>query len=132
MQYQAPVGTDARVTTSVLPGPGGMGGSPTDERPWVDLALRDRFFVTITKTQEQATLDSIKASYEANKIGSNFVGKPTATGFELTYASTNAPGTGHMIVANLGGGHYQCSFHDQNCKDVAAAEAICRSMRVKP
>jgi hypothetical protein len=136
IQYHAPKGTDARVTRSVLPGPGGLGGSPVDERPYVTL-VSNTFYVTITKTQERSTLDATKASYVANNVGVDHRGAPTSTGWEMTYTTKRSddptkPSTGHLVYAELGGGNYQCSYDEQNCKDPAAAAAICRSMRIKP
>lgn len=139
IQYQAPKGTDARVTRSVLPGPGGLGGSPVDERPYVTLSMGgvNSFYVTITKTQERSTLDATKASYVANHVGTNHRGSATTTGFEMTYQTQRSDdatksSTAHLIYAELGGGNYQCSYDEQNGKDPAAAAAICRSLRSKP
>lgn len=136
IQYQAPPGTDARITRSVLPGPGGGGGSPTDERPYVTLSAAG-FYVTITKTQERSTFDTTKQVYLANQVGTDHTGVTTATGWEMRYRMprsddpTKTSGV-HLVYAELGGGNYECSYGEQSSRDLAAAEAICRSMRVKP
>ena len=136
IQYQAPPGTTAGITRSVLPGPEGLGGSPVDERPYVTITLAGRFSVQITKTQGPSTLEGTKALYIANRIGTNHTGVTTPTGWELTYRtarSDDATKTSsvHLMYADLGGGHYECIYGEQNCPDIAAAEAICRSMRAK-
>jgi hypothetical protein len=137
IQYQVPPGTDVRETRSVLPGPGGLGGSPTDERPYVTLVGGHSFYVTITKTQERSTLEGKQQSYLANHIGSNHTGKATPTGWEMTYRTSRGDdatklGTVVLIYADLAGGHYECMYDDQNSREPAVADAICRSMRVKP
>jgi hypothetical protein len=139
IQYMAPRGTDARVTRSVLPGPGGEGGSPTDERPYVTLAMAGPhgFHVEITKSREAATLDATKAMYAANHVGTDHIGVVTSTGWEMTYQTRRSddpakPSTARVFHVDLGGGHYECVYDEQNCPDPAAAESICRSMRLAP
>ena len=136
IQYQAPPGTTARITESVLPGPGGEGGSPVGERPYVELSMPGRFHVTITKTRGASTLDATKALYVANKLGTDHAGASTPTGWELTYRvprsdDSTKTSVAHLVYAALGGGHYECSYDEQNCADPKAAETICRSMRAK-
>lgn len=138
IQYQAPPGTRAEVTRSVLPGPGGLGGSPTDDRPYVLLAMAgpQRFRVTITKSRERETLDAMRSIYVANRIGTDHVGVTTPNGWELTYQTPRSDDPSkasrvHLIYADVGGGHYECIYDEQR-SDPAVAEAICRSLRAKP
>jgi hypothetical protein len=139
IQYKAPPGTNAHVTRSVLPGPGGEGGSPTDERPYVSLGMGGprRFHLTITKVRGPETLDAIKASYAANGVGSGHTGVTTKTGWEMTYRNPRSDDPTktslvRLIYADIGGGHYECIYDEQNCADPTVAEAICRSIRAKP
>ncbi len=137
IQYQAPPGTAARVTDSVLPGPGGEGGSPVGERPYVALSMPGRFHVTITKTRAASTLAATKALYVANRLGTDHAGTSTATGWEMTYRvprsdDSTKTSVAHLVYAALGGAHYECSYDEQNCPDREAAASICRSIREKP
>lgn len=139
IQYQAPAGTDAHVTRSVLPGPGGLGGSPTDERPDVTLSLAGShgFYVQITKSKDAESLDGMTSTYVANKVGINHHGSKTSTGWELRYdvqRSDDPSKTSKVVLvyADLAGGHYECIYSDETSPDPAVADAICRSMRVKP
>jgi|GEM_PF-3366983 len=137
IQYQAPAGTTAQVTDSVLPGPGGEGGSPTGERPDVVLILPGAhgFRVQIVKPSEPVSLDGMKYVLVGNKVGSNHVGTATKTGWELTYdvrsEESSSTSKAHIIYADIAGGHYQCEYDEASTGDAAVAEAICRSIRPK-
>lgn len=137
IQYKAPAGTDARITRSVLPGPGGKGGIPTDVRPSAVLSLPGPrgFYVELLKTAEPVSLEGMKRALVGNKVGSHHVGKATKTGWELTYDMINPAdgktGKAHTFYFDVAAGHYQCSYYEVNCGDPAAADAICRSIRPK-
>ena len=137
IQYQAPAGTTAQVTDSVLPGPGGEGGTPVGERPDVVLILPGAhgFRVQIIKPSESVSLDGMKYVLVGNKVGSNHVGTATKTGWELTYdvRSEDSSSTSkvHIIYADIAGGHYQCEYDEASTGDPVVAEAICRSLRPK-
>ncbi|MEO8701266.1 MAG: hypothetical protein ABI867_14550 [Kofleriaceae bacterium] len=135
IEYRTSKASSSSIVDSVLPGPGGLGGSPVGERPVVTIseAGPHGFYVTITKSSYAMTLDAAKATLLSNKIGEQLVGKTTPTGFELAGVQTSPGGPStpfHEIYVDLAGGHYDCLYADANCADPAAAEALCRSMRV--
>jgi hypothetical protein len=142
IQYQAPPGTDERTTNGTLPGPGGLGGVQTDERPSVTLSMTEphRFYVEIVKPKERVSLEGMKYVLPQLKA-TNIVAAPTSAGWDLTYdtqeegAPTSKDGGStsktHIIYVELAGGNYQCTYGEVSCSDVAAAESICRSMRAK-
>ena len=137
IQYRAPAGTNVERRDGVLPGPGGQGGIPGGDRISVTLTKPNGFYVEIVKNARPTSLEGEKYALVAAKAGTNMVDKVTSTGWELTY---DMPVTGngktatqaHELYADLGGGHFMCSYADVNCPDAAAAEAICRSLRAKP
>jgi hypothetical protein len=137
IEYKAPAGTDARITDSVRPGPGGKGGIPTGVQPSAVLIRRGSqgFYVGLVKTAEPVSLEGMKRVLVGNKIGSNLVGKATKTGWELTYDMSREADGGtskvHTLYFDVGGGHYRCTYNEADCADPAAAEAICRSIRPK-
>ncbi len=135
IEYRTTKASSSSIVDSVLPGPGGLGGSPVGERPVVTIAEAGPhgFYLTITGSSYAMTLEGQKSTLVSNKLGSNFVGKTTPTGFELVGDQTS-PGGGpstrfHEIYVDLAGGHYDCIYAEVNCADPAAAEAVCRSMR---
>jgi hypothetical protein len=136
IQYKAPAGTNAQSHDGVLPGPGGQGGIPRGVRPSVVLMkpAPQSFYVEILKTSEPVSLEGMQYVLAGNKVGSNFIGKATSTGWELTYDAARGGGStskSHILYMDSAGGHYQCTFDEGNCGDAGAAEAICRSFRPK-
>jgi hypothetical protein len=136
IQYKAPAGTNARSSDGVLPGPRGQGGIPSGVRPSVVLTMPapHSFYVEILKLSEPVSLEGMQYVLAGNKVGSNFIGRATSTGWELTYDTVRGGGStskAHILYVDSAGGHYQCTFDEGNCSDVGAAEAICRSFRPK-
>ncbi len=135
VEYHTSKASSSSVVDSVLPGPGGQGGSPVGERPVVTVAQAGPhgFYLTITRSSYAMTLEGEKSTQVSNQIGSKLVGKTTPTGWELVGDQTS-PGGGpptpfHEIYVDLAGGHYDCIYAAVNCADPAAAEAVCRSIR---
>jgi len=138
IEVQIPAGTHAEVQESVLPGPGGQGGSPTGERPTLTLFMAgaNHFHLQIIKSSEPTSLDGMERVIRGNHMGTNLVGKQTAHGWELSYNAIaegeTTPGKPvHTIFNDIAGGHFECTYGEANCADPAVADAICRSIRVK-
>jgi hypothetical protein len=137
IQYRAPAGTNVTSADGVLPGPEGLGGIPRGARISVTLTKPKGFYVEIVKNAEPTSLEGEKHVLLANKVGTNMVGKATSTGWELTYDmpvtnDARLATQAHEVYADLAGGHFTCSYADVNCANPSAAEAICRSIRLKP
>ena len=134
VEYRAPPGTNALNKNGVLPGPGGRGGVPADERPNVVLTKPQAFNVEIVKTTKPVSMEGMMYTLGQNKIGSNLNGKATTVGWDLTYETVrgdSTPSKTHIIYAALSGGFYQCTYDESTSPDPKAAEAICRSIRPK-
>ncbi len=136
IELLAPKSASLGEQDGVLPGPGGLGGVPTGERPSVDVGVDGPhgFHLTIFREPGPRTLEGEKSSMASNKYGTNPVGKVTANGWELTYDAEvygTPTGRSRLFYAAVAGKHFTCIFAEPNCKDVAAAEAVCRSMRAK-
>ena len=131
VEVKAPAGTDVHRTDSVLPGPGGQGGSPVGERPSVTLTRAQSFNVEVRKLPQPMTYEDAIAVLEKSPGNANFRGKRAPHGWELTYDMAGAPPVKvSLIYADLGGGHYECGWTSQS-PDVEAAEAVCRSVRAR-
>ncbi|HTN92607.1 MAG TPA: hypothetical protein VL242_53430 [Sorangium sp.] len=136
IQYRAD-GAHAHESDGVLPGPGGLGGLPSGERPSVVLTRPDGYHVEIAKPAQRASLEAEKASLEQSHAGSNFREIATPDGWELTYDMPTQPGAepgrsggrAHIIYREIAAGNYRCSWADVNGRDPKAAEAVCRSIR---
>jgi hypothetical protein len=138
IQFRVPVGTRAETTDGVLPGPEGMGGIPTGDRPSTVLILPGPhgFYVEIIKTNAPVSMEAMKHVLVGSQVGQNHDGEATSTGWEMTYETRGVPDAStkktHIQYFEVAGGYYQCIYGEANCGDPAAAEAICRSIRPKP
>ncbi len=137
IQYRAPAGTQQLVKDGVLPGPGGLGGIPSGQRIHASISKPNPngLFVELLRTADPVTLEGMKSSLVANGIARHLVGKTTTPGWELTYEQIDGAdasiGEVHIVYADLGGKHYQCTWAETNCADKKAADGICRSLRAK-
>ncbi len=136
IEYRAPKAAMHGEQDGVLPGPGGLGGVPAGERPSVGVSVQGPhgFQLEIFREPGLKTLASERGWLLSQSETTNLVEKVTPNGWELTYDSVvygTPTGKFHVHYAVLAGRQFTCRFSDAGSKDVAAAEAVCRSMRAK-
>lgn len=90
------------------------------------------FMVEIKKPPERVTLEGMIHSLQQRAEVAEPQGKPETNGWSLTYQWKNADGTSttmrHRHFA-LPDSDYDCVYDEGNTKDVAAAGAICASIK---
>jgi hypothetical protein len=130
-----PPGTSSSSSGSHLPM--NYEGAPTEVTPGITLFRPDThdFALAIQKLPGVVSLDGMKWTMGQQAQASRIAGRPTGSGWDVEYRWTSdgaPPTTIYVRYLQLPDQQYQCQYDDGSSKQLAVAEAICRSIRPRP